>query len=239
MYRRRNLVIGLLSALLSGVLVYVLHTMQVIQAEEQQLVRVVVPEEFVDAGKLLTADMLALKSIASSSYDERMFQEMSDVVGLEAGIALGQDEPILDWKLNRFHLLPNEEQSTFQIPKSYILSVSNGIRAGDRVRLYLSSTELGGPSGLLFDEEIVVASVKTAANVEVDDVQHSSLLAKVSGDEEQLYMSRRYANAAIDQINLNLTEPQWLKIDQLCRQDHVKLVIAYTSSYDHSTVDKN
>lgn len=239
MYRRRNLVIGLLSALLSGVLVYVLHTMQVIQAEEQQLVRVVVPEEFVDAGKLLTADMLALKSIASSSYDERMFQEMSEVVGLEAGIALGQDEPILDWKLNRFHLLPNEEQSTFQIPKSYILSVSNGIRAGDRVRLYLSSTELGGPSGLLFDEEIVVASVKTAANVEVDDVQHSSLLAKVSGDEEQLYMSRRYANAAIDQINLNLTEPQWLKIDQLCRQDHVKLVIAYTSSYDHSTVDKN
>lgn len=232
MYRRRNVVIGLVSALLSGVLVYVLHVMQVIQAEEQQLVSVVVPAQFIDAGKLLTEDMLTLKSIVSSSYDERMFQKVSDVVGQETGLALGKGEPILDWKLNKFHLLPNEKQSTFQIPKSYILSVSNGIRAGDRVRLYLSSTEADGPSGKLFDEEIVVASVKTAANVEVDDVQHSSLMAKVSGDEEQHYMSRRYANAAIDQINLNLTEQQWLEIDRLCRLEHVKLVIAYTSSYD-------
>lgn len=232
MYRRRNLLLGLISALLSGALVYGLHVMQVIQAEQQQLVSVVVPTQFVDAGKLLTADLLSFRSIASSAYDERMFKHMHDVIGLEAGIALGKDEPILDWKLNKFHLQPNDEQSTFQIPKSYILSVSNRIRAGDRVRIYMSSTEPRGPSGRLFDEDIIVASVKTAANTEVDDIHHSSLLAKVKGDEEQLYVSRRYANAAIDQINLNLTEEQWLMIDRLCRTEHVKLVIAYTSSYD-------
>ena len=56
-------------------------------------------------------------------------------------IPLGTQEPILKWKVNRYHLLPNEQQATFQIPKEYVLTVSNGIRAGDRVRMYVSGMD--------------------------------------------------------------------------------------------------
>ena len=38
------------------------------------------------------------------------------------------------------------------------------------------------------------------------------------------------ANGAIDQINLNLAESEWLQIDQLCSSKKARLVIAFSSS---------
>lgn len=221
------MLLGLTSAIVACLLVYIVYVMQLKHVALQQQIDVVVPVQFVDAGRMLTEQALTYKAIAITSFDKRMFTNKEDVIGQETSIALGEDEPILDWKLNKFSLMPSYEQSTFQIPKSYILSISNGIRAGDKVRIYTSSEH--GASRRLFAEEIVVASVKSASNVEVDDISHSSLLAQVQGDEEQLYTSRRNANASIDAINLNLTEEQWLTIDALCQDEGVKLVIAFTS----------
>lgn len=229
MKRRRHVLLGLISAVVACLLVYIVYVMQLKQLALQQHIDVVVPVQFVDAGQMLAEHLLTYKAIAVASFDERMFTKKEEVVGQETSIALGQGEPILDWKLNKFNLMPSYEQSTFQIPKDYILSISNGIRAGDRVRIYMSSED--GLSRRLFAEEIVVASVKSAANSEVEDVSHSSLLAQVKGDEERLYASRRNANASIDTINLNLTEEQWLTIDQLCRNDNALLVIAFTSAH--------
>lgn len=228
MNRRVHLLLSLLSACIACTLVYIVYTMQLKQVEQQQVVQIVVPTQFVDAGQLLTARMVSYKPIVASAYDARMFRHVEEVIGQETGVPLGEGEPILDWKLNKYSLLPSGEQSTFQIPKHYILAVSNSIRAGDRVTIYTSSAQ--GESRRLFREEIVVASVKSAANVEVEDSANSSLLAQVKGDEERLYASRRHANAAIDHLNLNLTEEQWLLIDNLCRTEGVKLVIAFTSS---------
>lgn len=45
-----------------------------------------------------------------------------------------------------------------------------------------------------------------------------------------MYTSRLEANGAIDQINLNLTENEWLQIDQLCSAKKAKLVIAFSST---------
>lgn len=227
MSRRRHVVLALASAIAAGMLVYILYVLQLKHVELQQKIDVVVPVQFVDAGRMLTEHLLTYKAIALASYDARMFTNKEDVIGQETSIALGEDEPILAWKLNKFNLLPSYEQSTFQIPKSYILSISNGIRAGDKVRIYASSEH--SASRRLFAEEIVVASVKSAANVEVEDLNHSSVIAQVKGDEEHLYTSRRYATASIDSINLNLSEEQWLAIDRLCRKGDAKLVIAYTS----------
>lgn len=233
MNQRRNLIISAISAVLSCLLVYGIYTLQLKQVELQKNVYVVVPKVFIDAGVMITADLIEYKPILAASYEDQMFTEKEAVIGQETGIALGGSEPILDWKLNKFNLLPNHEQSTFQIPKSYILSISNGIRAGDRVRIYVSGSHPTGESRKLFSEEVVVASVKSSSNVEVEDVNNSSLLSKANGDLEKLYASRRDANSAIDQINLNLTEKQWLTIDRICKKENTRLVIAFTSSFKH------
>ena len=151
---------------------------------------------------------------------------MEDVVRMEAMVPLGMDEPILSWKLDKYNLFPTVDQATFQIPKEYMLSISSGIRAGDQVSIFLSDQD--GSSRKLFDYSITVASVKSASNVEVDDMNQTNLLSQVEGNKERMYASRRAANGMIDHINLNLTEEEWLNIDKLCKDGRNKLVIAYT-----------
>lgn len=236
MNRRRNLMISIISAILSGLLVYGVYLLQLKQVELQKTVHVVVPKQFIDAGTMITEELIESKPIFSASFDHRMFMNESEVIGQETIIALGQGEPIVDWKLNKFNLLPSKEQSTFQIPKEYILSISNGIRAGDMVRIYISSSQDGIGSKKLFSHEVMVASVKSASNIEVEDTQNSNILSKANGDIEKMYASRRDANAAIDQINLNLTEEQWLTIDTVCKEENTKLVIAFVSAF-HNMAD--
>ncbi|GAA3410945.1 SAF domain-containing protein [Paenibacillus hodogayensis] len=228
MNRKRNVLISVSAALLAVALVYGVYRLQLKQVELQQTINVVVPKDFIRAGTMLEAGMLAYKPVQAGALADGMFTDPAQLIGLESVVPLGTDEPILAWKVDKYHLLPSIGQATFQIPKDYILSLSNGIRAGDRVKLYLSGTD--SESGRLFDEEITVASVKSSANVEVDNPKSPNLYSRVNGDAEKMYASRREANGAIDQINLNLTEHQWLAIDQACRTKKAKLVIAVSAS---------
>lgn len=228
MNRKRNLLISFTAALLAALLVYGVYRLQLKQIELQETVRVVVPKDFIRAGTMIEEGMLAYKPILLASYEENMFTDVSDVAGLESVVPLGTNEPILAWKVDKFHLLPSAGESTFQIPREYILSLSNGIRAGDKVNLYLSGSEV--ESGRLFDREVVVASVKSSSNVEIDNPKSPNLLSRVNGDTEKMYASRREANGPIDQINLNLTEEQWLAIDRACRTKKAKLVIALSAA---------
>lgn len=228
MNRRRSLLISIAAASLSGLLVYGVYVLQLKQVELQQTVQVVVPKDFIRAGTRIEASDIALQPILKGSYSPDMMTKPEEVIGQESAVPLGRSEPILQWKINRFQMLPSESQATFQIPKEYILSVSNGIRAGDQVRIYASSADNG--SHKLFDKEITVASVKSSANVEVDNPKNSNLLSKANGDAEKMYLSRLEANGAIDQINVNLTEEEWLTLDRLCSTKKTKLVIAFSSS---------
>jgi hypothetical protein len=236
MNRRRNLAISAAAAVLAGVLIYCIHELQLRQIELQETVQVVVPVRFIPAGERLSADALGMKTITKAAFMPGMVTDLHAVAGMETAVPLGRDEPVLDWKLDRFRLLPKRGESTFQIPKDYILSVSNGLRAGDKALVYASGE--GIESGRLFPEPVTVAAVKTPANLEVDDPQHTGLVSRASGDYEQLYLSRRDANGSIDAINLNLTEEQWLRIDNLCRSGKVKLVIAYVpDSHENTAAD--
>ncbi|MFD0715960.1 SAF domain-containing protein [Paenibacillus sp. GCM10027626] len=226
MNRKRNLYISIAAASLSALLVYGLYVLQLRQIRFEETISVVVPKRFVAAGERLTADMLSRKQIARASYAPEMLDNPEVVIGMEAVVPLGSGEPLLDWKVDRYRLLPDRRQSTFQIPKPYVLSISNGIRAGDRVVLYVSGPE--AESRRLFGEAVTVASVKTSANVEIDNVSNPNLLSLANGDREQMYASRRDANGMIDFINLNLTEEQWLQLDALCKEGESKLVIAYS-----------
>lgn len=219
--------ISALAAVFAGFLVYGVYVLQVRQIELQQTVRVVVPKDFIGAGTLITEQLIEYKPMILAAYEPNMFTDLSQVVNQETLVPLGKEEPVLRWKVDKYQLLPSVDQATFQIPKDYILSISNGIRAGDKVRIYVSEQE--GKSRRLFPNEVKVASVKSPSNIEVDDAENSNLLSKANDNREKMYVSRRFANGAIDQINLNLTEEEWLTIDRTCKASTSKLVIAFAS----------
>ncbi|MBJ6361526.1 SAF domain-containing protein [Paenibacillus sp. GCM10012307] len=226
MNRKRNVLIGLIAAALSALLVYGMYQLQVRQIDLQETVEVIVPSRFIATGERITGDMLSVKKMTKASYGEEMIIDPALVIGRETAVPLGLGEPVLGWKISPYRLLPARDQATFQIPKGYILSVSNGIRAGDRVIVYLSGQEQG--SLRLFRELVTVASVKNSGNQEVDDLNKSNMMSMANGNVEGMYASRRDANAMIDYINLNLTEEQWLEIDRLCNSGDAKLVIAFS-----------
>lgn len=228
MNRRRSLIMSLAAALLSAVLVYGVYIFQLKQVELGQTIQVVVPKDFIKAGTIIQPSMLELQPLYKGALLPTMATAVEQIAGQESLVPLGKGEPVLTWKMNRFRLLPGELQSTFQIPKEYLLSVSSGIRAGDKVRVYASGPD--GSSRRLISGEVTVASVKSAAGIEIDNPKQSNLLSKAEGDEEKMYLSRMEANGAIDSINLNLTEEEWYTIDRLCSTKKGKLVIAFSAS---------
>jgi Flp pilus assembly protein CpaB len=220
--------ISLAAALLSGLLVYGIYWLQLRQVRLEEQVPVVVPKQFIPAGTVLDKGMLTTALIPRSSRKEDMFERISEAAGMQTFAPLGTGEPLLGWKVSKYPLLPKEGEETFQVPREYVKSVSNGIRAGDSVVVYVSSEKEG--SRRLYPEPVAVAAVKTAANTEIDDPDNPSVLSIASGDKERLYASRRDANGNIDAVNLNLTEQQWLEMDAACKDGDGKLVIAFASS---------
>ncbi|MDQ6422830.1 SAF domain-containing protein [Paenibacillus sp. LHD-117] len=222
----RNMWLSLTAAALSAALVYVLYDLQRMQVERQETVAVVVPSRFIAAGERIEAGDLERLRLPAGAYHADMLTEPQAAAGKEAIVPMGRGEPVLEWKLNEYGLQPGKLESTFQLPKDYIRSISSGIRAGDLVMLYSSGEE--GESARVFDKPVVVASVKTSGNVEIDNMEKPHLLSLAEGNKEEMYAARRDANGTIEFINLNLTESQWLVIDKLCKGGTTKLVIAYS-----------
>jgi len=218
--------IGAVAALLSALLVYAMYQFQARQMMMQEMIEVLVPSRFISTGERITGDMITVAAIPRSGYSSEMLTDPSLALGMETAVPLGAGEPILDWKISPYRLLPGRAEATFQIPRDYVLSVSNGIRAGDKVILYLSGT--ASDSVRMFPELVTVASVKSSGNQEVDDPANPNVLSMAAGNKQGMYASRRDANAMIDSINLNLTEEQWLAIDRLCKEGEAKLVIAFS-----------
>ncbi|MFC5530855.1 SAF domain-containing protein [Cohnella yongneupensis] len=230
MNRRKQLAISLCAAVMSGLLVYGVYLLQLKQIKLEETVKVVVPKRFVPVGTILTADDLKTISLPRGAVGAQTVTSVAEAVGMEAAVPLGGEEPLLSWKLDKYRLLPQADEATFQIPRAYVKSISNGIRAGDEVLVYLSGESELAPSHRLFEGEIVVAAVKTAANLEIDDPKNPNLLSMAQGDKESMYASRRDANGAIDSINLNLTESEWLTLDTVCKGGTAKLIIAFQAS---------
>jgi len=227
MRRRRKAIVSITAAIVSVCIVYGIYEIQLERLEAEEKVQIVVPTRWIEAGQSIVSEDLGYMNIAISSVQHDMYDNIDAIIGQEASIPLGINEPILAWKLNRFALHPNNGEATFQIPKEYIKAISNGIRAGDKVLIYTS-----GPDVLpskVFDAAITVASVKTAANHEVDSPPNSNLQGMANNNMESMYASRREANGMIEHINLNLTEQQWIEIERLCISGEVQLVIAYHS----------
>jgi hypothetical protein len=228
MNRTRHIAVSLTAAVLSGLLVYGVYLLQLRQVRLQETVDVVVPRQFLPMGTTLSKEQLTKRSLPRGAVTVDMMTNVEEAAGQEVSAPLGVGEPLLRWKLDRFRLLPGKGEATFQLPREYVKSISNGIRAGDLAAVYLSDESTS--SRRLFADSVVVSAVKTAANLEIDNPKNPNLLSMASGDKESMYASRRDANGTIDAINLNLTEEQWLEIDSACKTGKAKLVIAFDAA---------
>ncbi|KIL36888.1 flagellar basal body P-ring biosynthesis protein FlgA [Cohnella kolymensis] len=228
MNRRRQITISISAAVISGLLVYGVYLLQLRQIKLQQTIDVVAPKQFIETGTILSKDHLKVIQLPGRAVTPDMVRNLTETVGMETSVPLGGNEPLLKWKVDKYRLLPRTGESTFQIPREYVKSISNGIRAGDEIAVYLSDEAV--PSKRLFADPIRVAGVKTAANLEIDNPKNPNLLSLANNDKEGMYASRRDANGTIDSINLNLTEEQWLLMDSACKGGTAKLVIAYQTS---------
>lgn len=227
MSRARNLGISLAAALLAALLVYGVYAVLIRQVKLQDTVQVVVPKAFVPTGTVLTADMLKYRTITREGTGPEMLMQLEPAVGMIVMVPMGKEEPVLQWKLSKDRLLPGPGQAVFSVPKEYVLSVPGSVRAGDSVYLYASG-KLG--TVRLLPGDVTVASVKSSANMEVDDPKESHLLAMAQNDKESLYASRRDSNGTVEQLNLILTEEEWRLIDEACRSKQNKLVVAFRTS---------
>jgi Flp pilus assembly protein CpaB len=228
MNRRRQAWISAVAAVLSGLLVYGVYLLQLRQIELRETMDIVAPKQFVPAGTALTDELLMVVPLPREVVTAGMIGSLSEANGMETVVPLGGGEPILRWKVGKYRLLPKLGEATFQIPKDYVKSVSNGIRAGDEVSVYLSDST--SSSRRLFSDPIRVAAVKTASNQEIDNPRNPNVVSMADGDEAGMYASRRDANGTIDSINLNLTENEWLLLDSACKTGTAKLVIAFQAS---------
>jgi len=158
MNRRRQAAISLSAAVISGLLVYGVYLIQLKQIQLQETTKVVVPKQFIATGTKLSSEHLTLRSLPRSAISPEMITELSEAMGMETSVPLGGNEPILRWKVDKYRLLPGSGQSTFQIPREYVKSISNGIRAGDEVVVYLSDETLA--SRKLYPDPIRVAGLR-------------------------------------------------------------------------------
>lgn len=229
MKRRQRWYVLIVAFILSALLIYGMYMLQQNYIRAEQTVPVYVASKWLQAGHILSEQDVTQIWYPEAYVTSDMALQLEQLLNKELVIPIGQDEPILLWKLNSFHLLPRQDEATFQIPAFYIKSAANDLRAGDYVYVYIS--EASGSSKKLFEQPIKVAAVKTSTNAEVESVMGSELEAMLQSDEQALYQHRRRASGVIEYINLNLTEEQWLKVDEHCKALHAQLILAYTPYY--------
>ena len=227
MGRRRTWIAIAISVTIAVLLVAVLF--RVVQASvlKQQKVWVLAPSHFLPVGHVITAQDVARIVVFRDSVTDETVRSKQALIGQMVAVAMGKHEPFVRWKVARNAAIPRGDERTFQIPKSYLFSVANELRAGDAVYVYVSSRE---GSKQLFEDPVRVHAVKTASNQEVTDLAQAPFSGAFQSNAQALATSRQNANGAIDSVNLNLRPNQWLQIDQLCKAGTAHIALAYTSS---------
>lgn len=227
MGRRRTWIALAISVSVAVLVVTVLF--RVVQASvlKQQRVWVLAPRHFLPVGHVIAAKDVARIVVFRDSVTDEVVRSKQVLVGRMVAVAMGKHEPFVRWKVSRNAAIPRGDERTFQIPKSYLFSVANELRAGDEVYVYVSARD---GSKQLFERPVRVHAVKTAANQEVTDLAESPFTTAFRSNEQALAASRQNANGAIESVNLNLKPEQWLQIDRLCKDGVAHIALAYTAT---------
>lgn len=129
------------------------------------------PIRLIQAGELITADMLEVVSIPTVQHMENAITVGNQIEGKRAIVPIGETEEFLSWKIGEDTLYPTANETYIGFKVDIVGAVNNMIRRGDKVEVWVEYTEpkLLDASGKVIDLDLLVitnnSSINTAAGV--------------------------------------------------------------------------
>lgn len=105
------------------------------------MMETVKPVEMIQAGELITADMLIVVSIPTVQHMENAITDGNQIVGKRAIVPIGETEEFLSWKIGEDTLYPKDGETYIGFKVDFVGAVNNMIRRGDKVDVWVEYTE--------------------------------------------------------------------------------------------------
>jgi Flp pilus assembly protein CpaB len=142
--------------------------------EQVQTTQVLMPSRLIASGETIDSGMLRNVPVPIDAVQGAALKRPEDVLGRTAVVPIGPEEQILPWKIADVQLTPSDGERYISFKTDEVTNVSNMIRKGDRVDVWVEFTEakqIGGEwlGAIKIIEGLLVASVRTSEGAEVAD----------------------------------------------------------------------
>ncbi|WP_199624422.1 Flp pilus assembly protein CpaB [Paenibacillus alkalitolerans] len=148
------------------------------------------PARLIASGEIIDASMLRKATVPVNALQPGAVTKAADVVGKTAVAPIGPEEQILPWKLADDQITPRDGERYISFKTDDVANVSNMIRRGDRVDVWVEfseAKEIGGElvGSLKIIEGLRVAGVRTAEGAEVTDTASLDAAFQPTGRQHQ------------------------------------------------------
>jgi Flp pilus assembly protein CpaB len=205
---------------------------------------VLMAKRYIPAHTVITEEMLYMEQIDSRLKNTNAIHDPKFLIGKETSIPIGTNEQLVNWKIDERRLIPNPGESYFTFKTDAISSVSNMVRRGDYVPIWLevdestlqswSAADNQGsvPGALLVIDQAKVAYVKDAQGQEVVDQGSNKVEQFFYGksdhydqvDHEQF---RAIASADTVSVTYILTDRQYERLVRAQRFGKLKMGLSW------------
>ncbi|CAM4047225.1 SAF domain-containing protein [Paenibacillus alkaliterrae] len=101
------------------------------------MMKTIKPAVMIQAGELITADMLREVSIPTVQHMDNAIVDGNEIVGKRAVVPIGEMEEFLSWKIGPDTLYPKKGETYIGFKVDFVGAVNNMIRRGDKVDVYV------------------------------------------------------------------------------------------------------
>lgn len=129
------------------------------------------PVRLIQAGELITSDMLKIVSIPTVQHMDNAITKQQQIEGKRALVPIGETEEFLSWKIGEDTLYPTADETYIGFKVDIVGAVNNMVRRGDKVEVWVEYTEpkLLDESGNIIDPDLLAltndVAIKTIAGM--------------------------------------------------------------------------
>lgn len=105
------------------------------------MMQTVKPIKMIQAGQLITEDMVQTVSIPTVQHMDNAMLDLKDIIGKRAIVPIGETEEFLSWKIGEDTLYPNENEEYIGFKIDFVGAVNNMVRRGDKVDVWVEYTQ--------------------------------------------------------------------------------------------------
>lgn len=163
----------------------------------------IMPSRLIASGETIDASMLRTVRVAKAAIPADAVRDAEAVIGSTAVVPIGPNETIASWKLADRQLTPREGERYVSFPTDDVTNVSNMLRRGDRVDVWVEFDEPVLLNGRLrgavkVAENVLVASVRTQDGTEVTDSRAYDAPFQSSGKQMERVRSEASGKAGMN-----------------------------------------